>query len=222
MKGADLKIMPGTVRILLVHQNSLVRIGVRSVLNVEVDLDLVAEVSDINEIQRLCKHLQIDELLLDQTLASSKAFELLGNLSTSCPKLKILLLSANDYLCISSLVEKGISGCVLESEDSNMLVQAVRTVANNGTWFSQALIKKVLLPQEQNASADTHFYLTEREREVVGMISSGYSNVSIADKLHLSEQTVRNYVSRIYSKLQVSSRAGAIIKIMETRLPRSM
>jgi DNA-binding NarL/FixJ family response regulator len=221
--------MPETIRVLLAHRNSLVRIGVHSLLNLEVGLDLIAETSNIIEIQELCKQLLPDELLLDLNLTNSKPFELLDNLRVLCPRLRIILLSTEaDIYHVSNLMEKGIAGCILESEESSMLIQAIRTVASDGTWFSQALIGRTLLQQKQHSSKDTPFNLkdtpfnlTEREKEILSMIASGYSNALIASKSNLSEQTVRNYVSRIYSKLNVSSRAGAIIKTIKAKALRS-
>jgi DNA-binding NarL/FixJ family response regulator len=105
-------------------------------------------------------------------------------------------------------VAAGISGYVLKDEAPDALIDAVRSVANGGTWFSRPLVAKLVRPVD---SRTLGVRLTPRERELLGLLSQGLDNVNIANRLHLGEQTVRNYLSRLYGKLGVRTRAGAIV-----------
>ena len=103
------------------------------------------------------------------------------------------------------MLERGLVGYVLKTEPPHLLVEAIRAVAGGGTWFSQPVVQQLL--RQQHAAS----LLNERERQILRLMAQGRSNVQMAAELGLAGQTVRNYVSRIYDKLEVHTRAEAIV-----------
>ena len=102
----------------------------------------------------------------------------------------------------------GVAGYMLKDEATEAVVEAIRTIMRGASWFSHTVVEKLI---STRTSSDPLLQLTERERQVLEHLAHGYSNALIAQKLHLAEQTVRNYLSRIYRKLNVSNRTQAII-----------
>ena len=129
-----------------------------------------------------------------------------------CPARKSFVCTAyDDDAYVRGLLAAGVAGYVLKDEAPETVIKAVRTVVNGGTWFSQTIMQGLI--QQSNHTANNLEYplLTDRDRQVLGIIVCGWDNVCISSELSLAEQTVRNYISRIYSKLGLTSRGGAII-----------
>jgi len=158
---------------------------------------------------KACQRLQPDVLVLDLNMPGPTALKIVEFVHQNCPVTRILILTAyDDDAYVRSLVNYGVAGYVLKDEAPDALVIAVKSVANGATWFSRAIVSKLIHPSEQLISGPR---LTPREKELLELLGHGWDNWRIAHELHLSEQTVRNYLSRLYSKLGVQTRAGAIV-----------
>jgi len=181
----------------------------RSRLEKEPGVLVVGETANGDGTMKACQRLQPDVLVLDLNMPGATAKKVVEFAHENCPAMKILILTAyDDDAYVRSLVDAGVSGYVLKDEAPDALVIAVKSVANGATWFSRAIVSKLIHPSEQSAPGPR---LTPRERELLELLGRGWDNWRLAHELHLSEQTVRNYLSRLYSKLGVQTRAGAIV-----------
>jgi DNA-binding NarL/FixJ family response regulator len=208
-------LMAESIRVLLADDHPLVRAGIRATLGTLEALTLVGEASDGHETQRLCRELKPDVLLLDLNMPGPPPVDTLINLSRHCPETKIIILTAyDDAIYLRSVVTVGVAGYVLKDEAPEALVRAIQTVMKGDTWFSRPLLEKLAVDQGEplNAKADA---LSRRDWQLLHMLGQGWDNARIAAELNLAEQTIRNYVSRLYVKLSVSSRAEAIVWILE-------
>jgi DNA-binding NarL/FixJ family response regulator len=204
----------------LADDHPLVRSGIRATLAADGDVLLVGEATNSGDVRRLCLDLDPDVLLLDLNMPGSRPVETVTYLREHCPRLKIIVLTAyDDDAYVRGLLAAGVAGYVLKDEAPETVIKAVRTVVNGGTWFSQTIVQG-LVQQSNRLSSLDHPPLTERDRQVLSMIARGWDNVRIASELSLAEQTVRNYISRIYSKLGLTSRGEAIIWARENIINR--
>jgi DNA-binding NarL/FixJ family response regulator len=197
------------IRVVLADDHPLIRSGLRSRLEEEAGIAVVSEASNGDMAMKSCQELQPDVLVLDLNMPGPPATSIVSFVHVRCPEMKILVLTAyDDDAYVRGLVAAGISGYVLKDEAPDALVDAVKSVANGGTWFSRAVVAKLIRPNEQ---VRTGPHLTPREKELLDLLGRGWDNWRLAHELNLSEQTIRNYLSRLYSKLGVQTRAGAIV-----------
>lgn len=201
--------MSESIRVLLADDHPLIRAGLRTTLETEPDIVVAGEASDGDEARRQCETLQPDVLVLDLNMPGSAAVETLASVHQSCPGTRVLMLTAyDDDAYVRGLVQAGAVGYVLKDEAPEALVQAVRSVAKGGTWFSEAVVARLVLPSPRDGNLPQ---LTQRELQIMGQIARGWDNARIAEELGLSEQTIRNYVSRLYGKIGVQTRAEAVV-----------
>jgi DNA-binding NarL/FixJ family response regulator len=205
-----------SIRILLADDHPLVRAGIRATLEMEPDLAVVGEVAHRSEVPTECQQVDPDILLLDLSMPGPSAPELILMLRDKNPELKVLVLTAYaDEAQIHRLVSVGIVGYMLKSEAPDCVVHAIRSLVAGGTWFSNVVLDKLVQGRGAGPAAPSLDELTPREQQVLEAIASGWDNARIAQELHLAEQTVRNYSSRIYEKLGVQSRGEAIVWALE-------
>jgi DNA-binding NarL/FixJ family response regulator len=201
--------MRDTIRVVLADDHPLIRAGLRARLQDEPGIDVVGEVASGDEVIAACQERRPAVLVLDLNMPGPSATAITETVGTQLPDVKVLILTAyDDDAYVRGLVAAGISGYVLKDEAPDALVSAVRSVANGGTWFSRPLVAKLVQPYERKG---LEVRLTPRERELLDLLGQGFDNVRIANELSLGEQTVRNYLSRLYSKLGVRTRAAAIV-----------
>jgi two-component system, NarL family, response regulator DevR len=202
--------MSEAIRVLIADDHPLIRSGLCLALQTEPDIVVAGEASDGDEAQRQCEGLQPDVLVLDLNMDGPPAVATLASVRERCPRTRVLILTAyDDDIYVRSLVLAGAMGYVLKDEAPKALVQAVRTVAHGGTWFSRPVVENLVLRGEHDERDSPP--LTERERQIIRLIAQGWDNARIAGALCLSEQTIRNYVSRLYGKIGVQTRAEAVV-----------
>jgi DNA-binding NarL/FixJ family response regulator len=201
--------MTEPLRVILADDHPFIRAGLRTTLEAEPDIVVVGEAATGHEAQALCRELQPDIMVLDLNMPGPPATATVAHVQEHCSQVRVLVLTAyDDEPYIRGLVSAGVSGYILKDEAPDALVQAVRTVVLGGTWFSQSIVRKLTGGPRQGRNADPD--LTARERQLLGLLMHGRDNANIARELCLGEQTVRNYLSRMYAKLGVQTRTEAI------------
>ncbi len=196
------------ITVLLADDHPVLRRGIRTILEMEDDIMVVAETGDGDETIQRALELRPDVLVLDVSMPRRNGIEVIKELSTSEPPFKVLVLSAyDDENFIIEMAETGAAGYLLKREALETIVEAVRGVAagENG-WFSRAIISKMLAAQK--TSREISF--TDREREILHYLTLGWTNTKISEKLGISERTVRYHLRNIYDKIDADSRGMAI------------
>lgn len=204
--------MADTIRLLLADDHPTVRIGIRAIVAGARDLHIVGEAANGQETQRLSQELCPDVLLLDLSMPGPPAIETIAYLKAHCPQVRALILTAYDNeVYVRGALAAGAAGYVLKDEAPEALIRAIRSVAGGDGWFSRRIVDTVVRGNAANRPPATEGDLTERECEVLRLVASGCDNAHIASQLALRQQTVRNYLRRIYGKLGVHSRAEAVV-----------
>ena len=208
---------PGSpIRVLLADDHPLVRAGLRATIATAPDISLVGEATSGDEVRQLCEALSPHIVLLDLHMPGPAPLETVAHLHEHCPRVRVLILTAHDEdAYVQGLLAAGVAGYVLKDEVPEALLHAIRGVAQGGVWFSQAIATK--LARAVAHAGDDTLGFTDRERELQYALMQGWDNARIAAALHLSEQTVRNYLTRLYAKLGVHSRAEAIVWLRDQR-----
>ncbi len=203
--------MYNKIRVLLADEPSLIGVGIRTTLSVEKNLIVVGEANSTQKIRKLYQNLQPDLIIMDLDLPQFKLPDSIAFLHKNCPKLKILGIMSNNKVNLSTLKRNGIAGCVLKSEEPQILVNASLTVAKGKTCFSKTFVEDYVQCNKGECNQAEKANLTQREQQILRMIAQGLDNACIANELSLGHQTIRNYISQIYAKLGLSSRTEAVL-----------
>ncbi|MFO7540247.1 MAG: response regulator transcription factor [Chloroflexota bacterium] len=204
--------MSDKIRVLLADDHPLIRSGISNALSSERKLVVVAEAATGEETCSLCRQHQPDVLLLDFYMPGSSPLQTMATVRQHCPQIRIVILTAyDDDSYVRGLIAAGIDGYILKDEAVEMVVNAVLSAAQGIPLFSQSVVMKLAQAQEKQPDTNPRSHLSDREYQILTFIAQGWNNRRIAKELDLAEQTIRNIVSRIYRKLNVNSRAEAII-----------
>ncbi len=205
------------IRVFLVEDQTLVREGIRSLLALDGDIRVAGEAADGEEAIRAIPGGGADVVLLDMRLPGASGLEVLRRLSAAgaLPPTIILTTFDDDALVLEGL-RSGAKGYLLKDVSLAELVRAIRAVAAGGTAVQPIASERVVRGLESAEASfprlDPADPLTEREIEVLRLMTGGYSNREIARALHLVEGTVKNHVSSILSKLGVRDRTRAVLQ----------
>lgn len=204
----------GAIRVLIADDHPVVRAGIVSMLNKEPDIRVIAETGDGGQVERLTAETAPGVLVLDVNMPGFDPVATTRHLKEKHPPLHILILTAyDDEAYVTGLLSAGATGYVLKDEALDSLVGAIRTIATGESWLSQRiagrLARKAIGPVSARAAEAES--LTPREREVLRLLALGLSNDEIAEQLFITKRTVQNHVSNIYGKLDLDSRAEAVL-----------
>lgn len=208
------------ISVCLVDDQNLVRQGVRSLLDLAADIRVIAECADGAQALLDIPRIKPDVVLLDLRMPNMSGLEVLQALASrnELPPTIILTTFDDDQLVLQGL-KAGARGYLLKDVSLEQLVEAVRVVAGGGSlvapMVTQRLMAGVARMQNQFTSLEQPDPLTERETEILRLLSGGYSNKEIANSLKVAEGTVKNHVSNILSKLGVRDRTRAVLKALE-------
>jgi DNA-binding NarL/FixJ family response regulator len=205
---------------MLVDDQNLVRKGVRSLLELSEEIEVVAEAADGAEAIRMMPEVAPDVVLLDMRMPGLSGLDVLRELSARDGLRPTLILTTfdDDDLVLAG-IQAGARGYLLKDVALAELVSAIETVAAGGSIVKPAVTQRLLKGLEhlhnEFSSLDQPDPLTERETEILRLMAGGYSNKEIANSLGVAEGTVKNHVSNILSKMGVRDRTRAVLKAFE-------
>ncbi len=208
------------IRVCLVEDQTLVRQGIQTLLDLVDDIDVVAEAKDGDEALRIIPEAKPDVVLLDMHLPKRNGLEVLKELKRSdfFPPTLILTTFDEDKFVIGGL-QAGAKGYLLKDVSLDQLTSAIRALAGGGTLVHPAVTQRLLdnldRIQCDFPSSEVPEPLSGREIEILRLVARGYNNREIADGLTIAEGTVKNYISSILSKMGVRDRTRAVLKALE-------
>jgi DNA-binding NarL/FixJ family response regulator len=208
------------IRVCLVEDQTLVRQGIQTLLDLVDDIDVVSEARDGDEALRVIPQSKPDVVLLDMYLPKRNGLEVLRELKKSeyLPPTLILTTFDEDKFVLGGL-QAGAKGYLLKDVSLDQLTSAIRTLAGGGTLVhptvTQRLLDNLNRIQCDFPSTDVPEPLSGREIEILRLVARGYNNREIADALAIAEGTVKNYISSILSKMGVRDRTRAVLKALE-------
>ncbi len=208
------------IRVCLVDDQTLVRQGIRSLLELSKDIEVTSEAADGDEAVKIIRNSKPDVVLLDVRMPRRSGLEVLNELKDSAElPPTIILTTFDDDAIVLDGIRAGAKGYLLKDVSLEQLIGAIRTVFNGGTLVRPAVTERIV-KRFYNAPNDFMSLtpadsLTERELEVLRLMSGGYSNREIANALRVAEGTIKNHVSNILSKLGVRDRTRAVLKAVE-------
>ncbi|MEK6717891.1 MAG: response regulator transcription factor [candidate division NC10 bacterium] len=211
------------IKVLLVDDHEVVRVGLRSLLARERGIEVVGEAGNAAEAVAQAARLRPDVVVLDVRLPDRSGVEACREIRSADPNVQIIMLTsyADEEAVFNSIVA-GASGYLLKQIRGQELVRAIETVAAGRSLLDPAVTQKVLERVKQLASGrepDEMAQLSAQERKVLALVAEGRTNKEIAGALGLSDKTVKNYLSHVFEKLNLSRRAEAAAFFARRRSP---
>ncbi|KAB7744257.1 response regulator [Nostocoides sp. F2B08] len=207
------------VRVYLVDDHALIRRGLQDLLDRFPDIEVVGECASAEEAKRAIPVTRPDVAVLDVRLTDGSGIDVCRHLRSTCPSVGVIMLSSfHDEAEVMAAIVAGASGYVLKAASPHGLVDAVRRVAAGQSVLDPVVTSRVLgQVRDGRAGSLAHSRLTTGEMRILGLLAEGLTNRQIAGRLHLSEKTVKNYVSNVLAKLGLQSRTQAAVYAVEHR-----
>jgi two-component system, NarL family, response regulator LiaR len=208
---------PNQIKVLIVDDHTVVRSGLSAVLSIYEDLELVGEACDGLEAVQMCLRHQPDIVLMDLLMPKMDGVQATKEIKERWPKIQVIALTSfKEKEYVEGALKAGAKGYLLKNVTAEELVNSIRrSVAGQPSLSPEAA--QVLI-QNVNEPAKPGFDMTDREREVLKLMIEGLSNNQIAERLTLSQSTVKFHVSNVLSKLGVGSRTEAVALAVKNHL----
>lgn len=210
------------IRVLIADDHTLYREGVRALLRERSDIEIIGEAGRGDDVIAQAERLQPDVILMDIQMPGVNGIEATRRIHHTSPHIGILVVTMfDDDDSIFAALRAGARGYLLKDADLDELVRAITAVDRGEAIFSPSIAQRMMQFFAAPRPVETTPVLpelTEREREILALMAQGRSNEDIAGRLVLSLKTVRNHVSNIFTKLQVSDRVQAILRAHEAGL----
>lgn len=222
-----------TIKVLLADDHQLFREGLKRILNMEDDLEVIGECGDGIQVLEFCNHTKPEVVLMDINMPIENGVVATERLRDIFPDVKVIILSIHDdESYVFETLRKGASGYLLKDMEAESLINAIRSVVNGHAYIHPKVTGKLInqlrrmtyldeIGVVSNAAASTETGvkfvagdnnpLTRREAEVLRLMAEGKSNKMIGEYLYISEKTVKNHVSSILQKMEVDDRTQAVI-----------
>jgi len=197
------------IRILIADDHPIFRDGLRKLLSLEEDFQVIGEAEDGKEAVDMVQKLSPDILLLDLKMPNLSGIGALEALGDKFKSTRVIVLTASeDEAAVVQAMRMGTAGIVLKQTATELLIKSIRKVADGEIWLDSRMTTAVMKEFSQPAPVREPIktVLSTREREVVGLVCQGFRNKEIAEKMFISEQTVKNHLHNIFDKLGVSDR----------------
>ena len=215
--------MESNIRILIADDHPLLRQALRQAFSNQPDMEVVGEAGDGEEAVNLASQLKPDIVVMDIMMPKFDGIEASRQIKKIAPNVAILILTAyDDDNYVLGLLEAGAAGYLLKSARGQDLVEAIRSIQAGESVLHPHIIKK-LLKRALNKSPEVaeprvSELLSERETEILKLVTTGMSNKQIAEKLYLSLRTIKAHMSNIFTKMNVASRSEALIQALKLGL----
>ena len=211
------------IRILIADDHTVLRQGTRKLLEDEPDMEIVAEAVDGEEAVNFALELKPDVVLMDIAMPKLDGIGATKMIKQECPEINVLILSAyDDDPFVFKLLQAGAAGYLLKSVHSQELVSGVRAVYHGDSVLHPTIARKVLgrlaFASGKPSGTITPGGLTDREIELLRLMTKGFSNKEIASEVGLSIRTVQGHVGQIFNKLGVNSRTEAVVRGLQEGL----
>lgn len=201
------------IRIMITDDHSMIREGLKNLLELDGEIEVIAEAENGEDCLKKLETITPDVLLLDINMPKMNGLEVLQNLKMRKSKINVLVLTVhNEVEYLMKAVDIGVSGYILKDSESSELKKAIFAIANGETYIQPNLIpvlnSKMIEKNRDEGKIDS---LTKRELEVLKLLAVGMYNKEVAEKLNISERTVKNHISNIFKKLEVTDRTQAAV-----------
>lgn len=201
------------IQVMIADDHSLIREGIKQLLEFDGSIEVIAEASNGNECLDKLKIFMPDVLLLDINMPEKNGIEVLQELKEKKSKVRILILTVHNELeYLLKAVDIGVDGYILKDSESSELKKAIQSICRGENYIQASLIPALnnrLV--NRDIDKDKIDSLTNRELEVLIQVTNGMSNKEIATNLNISERTVKNHISNIFKKIDVSDRTQAAV-----------
>jgi DNA-binding NarL/FixJ family response regulator len=214
--------MPGetSIRLLIADDHALIRAGLRKILSLQEGLEVVGEAPDGEVAYTLTGELTPDIILMDINMPNVNGIEATRRIKTDFPQVGIIALTIHDdEEYVFELVKAGVSAYILKDIESESLVETIRAVFRGETVFHPRITQKLLgeFQRITKKSQETE-QLSRREQDVLRLIARGKSNREIGEELYISEKTVKNHITNIFRKIEVTDRTQAALYAVKNRM----
>ena len=202
------------LRILLADDHTMLREGLKMLVNAQSDMECVGEAGDGRAAFRMAQELQPDVVVMDVSMPELNGLKATEKLKSACPHIKVLTLTRHkDDGYLQQLLGAGVSGYVLKQSAASNLIDALRVVVAGGNYLDPAIAGKVMnnfARPHRKARGEAQAALTDREEEVLRLVAWGYSNKEIAARLSLSVKTVEAHKANATQKMGMQSRIDIV------------
>lgn len=208
------------IKVILVDDHEMVRLGLKSFLNLQSDVEVVGEAGNGRAGIEMALDLKPDVVVMDLVMPELDGVEATLKLLKDWPEAKILVLTSYlDNEKIYPVIEAGAKGYMLKTSNAAEILNSIRKVANG-----QLAIETEVNQKFKDYRDETHLHdeLTARERDILALLAKGYDNQTIADELFISLKTVKTHVSNILSKLDVADRTQAVVYAFKHKLVKDV
>jgi NarL family two-component system response regulator LiaR len=211
------------IRVLIVDDHAVVRMGLRAFFDLLDDIEVVGEAADGSEGVALARRLEPDVVLMDLLMPNMDGVTAIGRIKADRPETEIVTMTSFiEEAKVTAALEAGASGYVLKDAEAEEVAQAVRA-AYHGEVHLDPQVARLLAQRLRAKKSEPELAepLTEREKEVLGLLARGLSNKEIGTELFITERTARTYVSNILGKLGLQSRTQAALWAVEHKVAES-
>jgi two-component system, NarL family, nitrate/nitrite response regulator NarL len=203
-----------SIRVMLVEDDELTRLGLRTQIGKDPLLEVAGEAANCGDALKTAREEQPDIILLDLNLGEESGLEFLPELLSAVPSARVIVVTGErDLEAHQRAIGRGAMGLVLKQDAVEQVARAVKQVYHGDVWFNRSMMLQVInrmakagAVKEPDPEADKIRTLTEREREVIGLVGEGLKNKGVAERLCISETTVRHHLTSIFAKLGVADR----------------
>lgn len=208
--------MISKISVLIADDHSLIRQGLKQILELENDIVVVAQAANGNDAVKLARDVKPDVILMDINMPESNGLQAIKEIKQEKMTSKIIVLTIHeDREYLFKTLQMGAEGYVLKDAEPAVLIEAIRNVHNGQSYIQPNMTRELVkefnrVTLHEKEKGEEH-NLTAREIEVLELIAEGMINKEIAKQLYISEKTVKNHVSNIFKKLNVSDRTQAAI-----------